>query len=514
MVLADQHNADLLGCAGHSQALTPHIDAFAASGVRCTRAYTQNTICTPSRTCILSGQYCHNHGVYGLSGPAPGATNLFRHFKAHGYFTAGFGKLHLPNSPRAWIADDVDRFGDTYEDPDGTIGESDFLRYLEQRGVRELEDSWHNPDHYGPGMISHDSRPSDLPYVHTQEMWSARGATAAMDAAAAADQPFCVQVAFQRPHHPLLPNQRFWDLYPDDLALPPTINQDPSHRSPAFQRTWQAFRDRHWDYTELGPTWEDGARRAWRGTLACVSQVDDVFGHLLAHLTETGLADNTIVIYGSDHGGYHGIHGIEEKAPGISSEAVCRVPQIWRVPGFTPDGARCDALIENIDMAPTLAALCGLEPMDTADGADIRPLLAGDETPVREVAVTENAWSKALRWQHWRFVHHQPETWPDDDTEVGELYDLAADPDETRNLYHDPAHQPVVERCRRLLLEWLIRTTRVTTTQPALIEDAAGRRRRGHGVFGHFTYPVASDHRAPNDCQPRNNADVRNPNYI
>ena len=97
---------------------------------------------------------------------------------------------------------------------------------------------------------------------------------------------------------------------------------------------------------------------------------------------------------------------------------------------------------------------------------DISPLLRGNKAPVKEVAVTENPWSKALRWKNYRFVHYQPEMFGGQD--VGELYDLSEDPSETKNLYGDPASQGVVNQCRRLLLEWLIRTTRVTTVWPAI----------------------------------------------
>ena len=142
MILADQHHAGLMGCAGHLQVKTPHLDRLASAGVRFSNAYTQNPICTPSRVSILSGQYCHNHGLYGLSGPVPGdLSNLFRHCKAAGYRTAGTGKLHLPIQPRNWIADDVDLFDDSYECPDGEIGKSAFLDHLEAAGLRELEDS-------------------------------------------------------------------------------------------------------------------------------------------------------------------------------------------------------------------------------------------------------------------------------------------------------------------------------------------------------------------------------------
>jgi len=102
--------------------------------------------------------------------------------------------------------------------------------------------------------------------------------------------------------------------------------------------------------------------------------------------------------------------------------------------------------------------------METVDGKDITPLLRGENAPVRDIAMTENPWSKAVRWGDWRFVHYQPGMFPGED--VGELYNLKDDPDETRNLYRDAQHRPIVERLRRLLLEWLISTARTTTVMP------------------------------------------------
>lgn len=455
-VISDQHAAPLMRCAGHSQAITPHMDKLAADGVRFTRAYAQNPICTPSRVSILSGQYCHNHGYYGLSGPTPrDLPSLFGHFKAHGYRTAAFGKVHLPNDPVNWLAGDVDCFGDTYEMADSREGASRFFSYLEGAGWREWEDSWHNPWHYGKSTISNDAMPSKLPYEHTQEVWSAREAIRFIDQAP--DQPFCMQVAFQKPHHPLLPQKQFWDMYPADLDLPASFDQDPSHRPPHFRQMWHNMRQAEWDYGEPGESFRDGARRAWRGTLACVTQVDDVLGMLLNALKERGLEDNTIVVYNSDHGCYHGMHGIVEKAPGICSDVVCRVPMIWRVPGMTPRGQRCDELVENVDLASTLPQLCGLPAMPSADGRDISALLRGGSDPVRDAAVTENAWSKALHWGRWRFVHYDSAMFEE---EAAELYDLDADPDESTNLYFDPGHQHIVQACRRRLVEWLINTTR------------------------------------------------------
>jgi choline-sulfatase/uncharacterized sulfatase len=499
MVLADQHNATLLGSAGHPQVHTPTFDRFAGEGVRFTNAYAQNTICTPSRVSILSGQYCHNHGYYGLSGPAkPGLDNLFRHFRRNGYRTAGYGKLHLPNSPRNWVADDVDQFGDTYETADGEIGSSAFFDYLAERGLRRYEDSWHNRDEYGTGTISHDAMPSRLPYEHTQERWCADRAMEFMEHSG--DVPFFVQVAFQKPHHPLLPSPRFWEMYPEDIHLPETAHAEPAGRPPHFRAMWEQFQNRKWDYGIDGEPTEAGARRAWRGTLACITQIDDVFSRLLAFLEETGRAEDTIVIYSSDHGAYHGIHGIEEKAPGICSDAVCRVPMIWRVPRFTRPGAVVHDLVEAVDLAATLPGLCGIPPMESADGLDIAPLLAGSAPPAADgVAVTENPFAKAIRWRNWRMVYYPHAMFGGE--EYGELYDLAADPNERTNLY---SHRPqVVRDGMRRLADWLITTTRVVTTHPAVRTD----RIAGRETPGARTYPLLSDGTAPNPVQPRHRDD-------
>jgi arylsulfatase A-like enzyme len=223
----------------------------------------------------------------------------------------------------------------------------------------------------------------------------------------------------------------------------------------------QKMKEERWCFDPK--TFEAGARRLWHGYLGCITQVDYALGQLVEYLKKTGRYDNTIIIFGADHGSYSGTYGILEKAPGICSDAVCRVPFIWRVPGVTAAGKTCLEFAENVDIAPTLADLCGLPPMETVDGKVLSDLLAGGNKAVREIAVTENPWSKHLRWGPWEFVHYQPEMFGHD---VGELYDVEKDPNETRNLYYDPAHQAIVEQCRRLLTEWLIRTTRFVTAWP------------------------------------------------
>jgi len=459
-VISDQHQAACTGYEGHPQAITPNLNRLAASGVRFTSAYAPNPICTPSRTSILTGQYCHNHGYYGLNGPPPpyDLPSFFSHFRRFGYKTAAFGKIHTPDQPQNWLQTHCDVLGDCYRyyaNPPWLSEE--YTGYLEARGLLEKEDSVELPEF--PGVQQLEGRPSNIPYEDSVEGWTVMKAIKFMDACGS--QPFCVQVSLPRPHENFTPDNRFWNMYPDDLALPPTLNDNPSHRPPHFQQAHQSLRDMKWLIEPK--TFEAGCRRIWHGYLGCVTQVDYALGQVLDYLDKTGKADNTIVIYGADHGGYQTTFGLPEKAPGICSEAVCRVPFLWRVPQITKAGHASTQLVESIDIPSTITSLCGLPPMETTDGKDLTDLLTGGDKPVREVAVTEFAWSKALRWGTWRFVQYPVEMFGSD---VGELYNLEKDPWERKNLYHDPTHQDIVHQCRRLVLEWLTRTTRLVTVWP------------------------------------------------
>jgi arylsulfatase len=463
-VVSDQHLATCTGYEGHPQAITPHMDRLAREGTRFTHAYTQNPICTPSRVSLFSGQYCHNHGYYGLSGPCPEKLPGFLgHFKANGYRTAAIGKLHMPNHPKDWLTDQVDLYDECY-DYGGKFacGGSAYFKYLEKLGIRDKEDSIRLSEFQGAQQD--EGRPSQLPYEHSVEGWCVKEAVRFIDESQAAGKPFCMEVSLPRPHQCYTPDQQFWDLYPADLALPPTLNQDPSGRPPHFRSTVANAKNATGLIEPKG--YEQVRRRVWRAYLACITQVDYALGQLLEHLDRTGLAENTIVIYGADHGAYSGTHGIPEKAPGICSESVCRVPYLWRVPGVARAGHVSRQLVENVDLAPTITALCGLPAMETVDGKDLTGLLKGGDEPVRTVAVTENPWSKSVRWDDWRFVHYQPEMFGG--REVGELYNLRDDPDETRNLFADPACRDIVAEGRKRLLEWLIGSTRVVNVWPAI----------------------------------------------
>jgi choline-sulfatase/uncharacterized sulfatase len=495
-IVADQHLATCLGCDGHPQVLTPNLDRLARSGVRFRHAYTQSPICTPSRVSFHSGQYCHNHGYYGLSGPAPKSLpSFFSHFRAHGYRTGGIGNLHTPDDPRNWLGDHLDVFLDSYVSVDGAEDETPFYDKLRALGLEEQEDHmwWRaHPDYCLEGF------PSALPFELSQEGWSAHEAIRFMDKSN--DAPFCLEVSLLKPHHPFAPAREFWEMYPDDLELPPTFDADASQRAPHFQDEHKYGRQQvPWPIEPQ--TFEAGARRLWRAYLACITHTDHAVGLLLDYLEQSDLDQNTLVIYSADHGAYSGTHGLLEKAPGICSEAVCRVPAIWRVPEVTSPDSICHQLIEHVDIAPTLAALCALPPMETADGRDISTLLRGEEVPVHEVAVTEHPWSKSLRWKQWRFVHYQSEMF--EGRNIGELYNIETDPDETINLYHATEYREVVAQCRKLLLEWLIGTARAVTVWPAVEATALP-----------YHYRTAQDGKESNQAGPRLRLQRKQLNYL
>jgi len=478
----------MLGCVD-PQVITPNTDALAADGIRFTNHYTQNPICTPARVCFHSGQYCHNHGYYALNGPTPPFPSYMHHFKAHGYATAGIGKLHLPDNPREWIEDCCDVFAETLRGPDGKRSSTKYGKYLRKVGCDHLEDSNHLKEMKG----SHhwDARPSDIPLEHCIEAWITDRAIEFINGLDE-DRNFCMQLSYPRPHHVITPDKKFWDMYPEDIEPPATLHAECGHRPSNFQNMVKYCREElKWAFDP--ETYDAAAKRVWRGTLALATQNDYFFGKLFDALKASGRFDNTVIVVTADHGLYHGHFGIMEKAPGICSDAVCRIPSVWRVPG-TEGGRTVDAFIEHVDAPPTFCSLAGLPPMDTVDGVDISPLLRGESDSVKEVAVTEWPWSKAIRWKNWRFVHYHRDMYNGED--VGELYDIEADPDEMNNLYESPNHQDIVHECRRRLLEWITDTTRITTMWPYLEEDKA--------AFGlREPFKMSPDGREPNTKGPR-----------
>jgi arylsulfatase A-like enzyme len=217
------------------------------------------------------------------------------------------------------------------------------------------------------------------------------------------------------------------------------------------------------------------------GYLGNVSHVDHAVGELVAFLDANGLGDDTIVVYSADHGDYATEHGIMEKAPGICHDAITRIPFIWRWGGNFQAGHVATELVETVDVSATLCALCGIAPLETSDGRDITSLLRGDAGEVRDIAVTEFAWSKSVRKGDWRFVYYPPDMFREEyPGGFGELYSLADDPWEMNNLYFAENQRERIEQMRADLLHWLITTTRPVSVHGADMKPGPQRIRRYH----------------------------------
>jgi len=461
-ILSDQHNAKVLGHKGHPDVKTPHMDRLAAEGVRFDNCITQNPICTPSRVCYHSGQYAHNHGYYALSGPNPGGLpSMFGHFRRAGYRTSAVGKIHCPEY---WIEDDADYFREVYAGC-SIGGCPEYTAYLTERGVLADRDDIGYPEFGASGIQKVDGRASRLKYEDTVEGWTARETCGVIERAVADGQPFFAHASLPRPHQVYTPSEPFWSMYDEStLTLPPNVEYDMAGKAPHLRLAAEQWRQGEWILFEP-KTFEAGRLRKLHGYLGCVSQVDHAVGEMLACLDRLGVADNTIVIYSTDHGDYACEHGIMEKAPGICSDAITRIPSLWRWPGRFAQGHVATEITETVDVSATLCALAGLDAMETSDGQNISHLLRGQAGPVHRVGVTEFAWSKSVRKGQYRYVYYPPEMFLDDypDGGFGELYDLDADPWEMRNLYLDVDYADVVQELKQDLLDWLVSTTRPAT---------------------------------------------------
>ncbi|MBI3986790.1 MAG: sulfatase-like hydrolase/transferase [Lentisphaerae bacterium] len=477
-IIADQHNAKVLGHAGHPDVKTPRLDRLAGEGVRFENAVTQNCICTPSRVSFFSGQYCHNHGYYGLSGQNPrGLPTLLGHFRRAGYRTGAVGKIHCPEY---WVEDDCDFFRETCGGC-SIRSNPEYKAYLRDKGLPEVDDHI-TLDEFGPrGLQSCDARASTLKYEDAQEGWIVRQTLGFIEQSRKDNKPFIIQASLPRPHQCHTPSEPFWSMYNGrTLTLPANADRAPDLKAPHFRAMVESWRRRDWPLFEP-KTFEAARARKLQGYLGSVSQVDHAVGELLDGLDRMGLAENTIVVYTADHGDYACEHGIMEKAPGICSDAITRIPSIWRWPGHFKAGIAAREIVEAVDLAPTLCAAAGLPPLLTADGKDLSSLLAGRRGEVHRIGVTENPWSKSVRKGPWRLVYYPREMFAKEHPDgFGELYNLEDDPWEMRNRFFEADAQPVVRELQAELTEWFITSTRPATIWPPSGAEDGQTRLRYH----------------------------------
>ena len=423
-ILSDQHNARVLGAAGDATVRTPHLDRLANDGVLFERAYCQNPLCCPSRASLLRGQHSKSTGIYTNTDILePNSTTLPRVLSSHGYRTCLIGKSHFNGEQFHGYQERP--YGDLY----GQAHQPD-PRRTPQNGASGL------------GSLVGNAGPTGIPLPLTQtEICVAEAAKwLQTHVALRRGQPFCLSVNFDKPHFPVRCPAAYFERYDGRVGAPKT--------PPGYRGTAVPFVQKAIDRFGYADEDHDRYMAAYYG---CIEWVDDAVGRLLQTLEYLGLADDTLVVYTSDHGDLCGEKGAWNKT--LFFDSSTRVPLIMRCPSRFAGGRRHAGLAGLIDLFPTFCEVSGAPIPPSCEGSSLLPLLdAGEAAPDRDLFCESaflgepEAAGCMLRRGRWKYTYYL------DGAE--ELYDMEEDPGEWDNLAADPARRREAADLRRAVTDF------------------------------------------------------------
>ena len=440
LIVSDDLTATALSCYGNELCETPAIDSLAARGTRFTRAYCHGTYCGPSRASFLTGYYPHATGVRGYQSPRPSLGDRAtwpEYFREHGYHSVRVSKIYHMGVPGG-----IEEGGDGSDDP-----RSWDERYNspgpEWQAPGDGETLESNPDGEKPVMggntfVVVEADGGDE--VHSDGRTAARAVELLSDLALR-DQPFFLAVGFVRPHVPFVaPRPYFEPFLPyEELELPEKREVDMAsgwRDTPRAGINYKTSRNMQMDVRRQ--------KKALGGYYASVRFVDAQVGKVLDALRESGLEEETIVIFTSDHGFHLGEHDFWAKVS--LREESSAVPLIVCVPGARP--AVCDSLVELVDLFPTTAGLCGLDVPGRLQGEDLGPLLDDPTDEVRDMAFSVAPSRKGflVREEDWAYIQYG-----EDAAGGRELYDMRSDPGQFENLAAGEGHTKELARLQQRL---------------------------------------------------------------
>ncbi len=439
-----------LGCYGDPLAVTPHLDALAGRGTLFTRAYCQIAVCNPSRASMMTGRRPDDIGVVDLAThfreKVPNAITLPQLFKEHGYRSEAVGKIYHDTPALR-------------DEPSWSVP----VQLDDTRAVRGKYVTEENLLIYQPGgrMGQEKAAATEMADVLDDAYIDGRVAQLAVErlgALATGRKPFFLAVGFRRPHLPFSAPRRYWDLYdPETLAEP--SSPEPPSGAPALALHASVELRGYTDLPSDGSLSPAQIARLRHGYYAATSYADAQIGRVLEALRVHGLEETTIVVVWSDHGFHLGEHGLWAKT--TNYEADTRVPLLIAAPGKAT-AARTEALVELIDVYPTIAGLCGIPVPSAVEGRSLAPILSNPALPGRVGALSQfgRPWSAGRP----EFVHmgyavrtstHRYVEWRRTDTgrvDNRELYAYEGDElFEQSNLASDPRHSELIRELAAML---------------------------------------------------------------
>ncbi|MDF1658287.1 MAG: sulfatase [Verrucomicrobiales bacterium] len=430
LLMADDLNTALSGF-GHPQCETPRLDDLAKRGIRFEAMHCQYPVCGASRASMMTGLYPYANGMLGNSGNLrenlPDVVTLSQLFRENGYHAGRVSKIYHMGIPSEIIEGTAE-----HDDPpswDETIN----ITAPEQHAPGERTE-WSPKDTSSQTFTGVKASSGDL--EHADGM----AADAAIEFLKRnKDKPFFLGCGFVRPHVPLVAPSSYFDLYDRDAMIAPVVPENDLDDVPKVIRDYKA-NSRY----GITPELHKGLLEAY---YASISYMDAQVGRVLDALDELGIAENTIVIFSSDHGYLLGEHHKFQKQH-LFEEAT-RVPFILSVPWISEThGKKTSHLTELIDLYPTIAELADLTPPDNLHGESLLPLLKNPGTTdwAKDLVFTiSRNGGESVRTNEWRFNH-----WGFGE-KGAELFDLQSDPGEFTNLANDPAYTDKVEELSALL---------------------------------------------------------------
>lgn len=401
-----------LGCYGSPIAVSPNLDALAKDGLLFNRAYCQQAICRPSRASLMTGARPDTTGLYhnyvSLRELQPDILTLPQHFIGHGYETVYCGKIFhqgdtdeansWSRAPVKWVKG-IKRPIGGYALPENNKMKSDNMKLM----LAKYGEAARRGLAAGPAYEN-----ADVPDHAYSDGYETLRAIATMKEMVKSDKPFFLALGFKKPHLNWTAPKKYWDLY--DPAKIPMATEIDAPENGAAMGLHASFELRtRAGIPKTGPLGDELSRTLKHAYLACVSYVDAQIGLMVGALEEAGVRDNTVIIVWGDHGWHLGDMGVWGKA--TNYEIATRVPLMIWTPNMKTRGQKTEALVELVDMYPTLCELAGLPIPEHVQGHSFVPLLEEPHAPWKKAAFSQYPNPALREWAANPLSQGMRETW-------------------------------------------------------------------------------------------------------